>query len=79
MKKRFQNIFTRVRKKNGMPVLLFAVALTLFAGTLLGFGVNGARAAVTGTKERVTASPAHIRTFGAEDVSVFPAVGLYEF
>lgn len=40
MKKRFQNIFTRVRKKNGLPVLAGAVALTLAAGLFVGCGVG---------------------------------------
>lgn len=40
MKRRFLNIFTRVRKKNGMPFLLVAAALTLTAGTFVSCGVS---------------------------------------
>lgn len=44
MKKRFKNIFTRVRKKNGMPVLSCAVLLTLTLGMVVSCGVNEAGA-----------------------------------
>ncbi len=36
MKKRFKNILTRSEKKNGLPVLAAAMAVTLAAGTLVG-------------------------------------------
>lgn len=80
MKKRFENIFTRVRKKNGMAVLLSAVVLTLAAGMLLGFGMSGAGAAVrTGAKERGEPGDARIQTFTAEAVRVVTAVPQYDF
>lgn len=44
MKRRFQNIFTRVRKKNGMLLLVLSMALTLTAGALVSCGVSDAGA-----------------------------------
>ena len=44
MKRRFRNIFTRARKKNGMPLLVFSMALTLTAGALISCGVSDAGA-----------------------------------
>lgn len=80
MKKRFENIFTRVRKKNGMAVLLSAVVLTLAVGMVSGFGVSGADAAVmAGAKERAKPGAARIQTFTAEAVNVVPAVPQYDF
>lgn len=38
MKKRFKNILTRTRKKNGLLLFLAAMVLTLEAGTLVGCG-----------------------------------------
>lgn len=44
MKKRFQNIFTRVRKKNGVALFSCAVVLTITVGMLVSCGVKDAGA-----------------------------------
>ncbi len=40
MKKRFQNILTRNRKKNGIPILICAVTLSITLGMLVGCSVT---------------------------------------
>lgn len=90
MEKRFRNIFTRVRKQNGMPVLSAAVVLTLAAGVLVSCGVKdaGAGGKTEAAVERagggnaqtteVTSDDTRIQTFSAEDVTAVPAVQPYE-
>lgn len=69
MKKRFRNIFTKNRKKNGLALFLSALALTGAAGMLVGCESGGAKA--DGNFEPVNLLEGAAQADGSADSAVY--------